>query len=435
MSHYLSWFYYLIPALIVLGYWRLTLKKNQINVDQFETAKAEGLLEPASLHPVIDETKCLACKACVSACPEGNVLGIINNKAQLINPSHCIGHGACQKACPFHAITLVFGTATRGVDIPFVNPSFETNVPGIYIAGELGGMGLIKNAIEQGKQAANNIFKTLKKSSDANLFDVFIVGAGPAGFSATLAAKEKGIKYRTIDQDSFGGTVYNFPRGKIVMTSPVNLPIFGKQKIKETTKEALLEFWDKVVHKSGIKIHHNELLEHVTKIPEGFKIRTNKSDYKSQKLLLCIGRRGTPRKLDVPGENLSKVVYQLIDPEQYQNQNVLIVGGGDSALEAAISIANQPGTKVTLSYRSAAFSRAKQKNRALIELAEQHGKINVLFSSNVKEITEDEVLVQTVDSSIISLKNEAVIISAGGILPTGFLKELGIEVETKYGEI
>ena len=433
LSNYLSWIYYLIPVVFVGIYWRLTKKKHKSNLKQLETAKAEGLAEPASLHPIIDETKCLACKACVSACPEDNVLGIINNKAQLINASHCIGHGACQKACPFRAITLVFGTATRGVDIPFVEPSFETNVPGIYIAGELGGMGLIKNAIEQGKQAAQNIIKTLNKSSDSSLLDIFIVGAGPSGFSATLAAHDKNLRYRTIDQDSFGGTVFKFPRGKIVMTSPVDLPIIGKQRLKETTKEALLEFWKKVIDKTGIRFNTNESLESVTPINEGFKLKTNKGEYKTQKLLLCIGRRGSPRKLNVPGEEQEKVVYQLIDPEQYKHKKVLVVGGGDSALEAALSIAEQPGTTVTLSYRSGAFSRAKPKNRKRIDDAELNNLINILYSSNVKEIQKSTVVVKTEDDEI-ALENDAVIISAGGILPTGFLKSIGVEVETKYGE-
>jgi len=433
LSQYLKLIYYLFPLLFILVYWKITTKKQHSNRQQLETAKAEGLSEPASLHPVIDETKCLACKACVSACPEDKVLGIIDNKAQLINASHCIGHGACQQACPFHAITLVFGTATRGVDIPFVEPNFETNVPGIYIAGELGGMGLIKNAIEQGRQAAQNIIKSLSKSKNESLLDVIIVGAGPAGFSATLTAHEKNIRYRTIEQESFGGTVYKFPRGKIVMTSPVNLSIVGKQKLKETTKEALLSFWERVKTDTGVKIHTSEVLESVDQISQGFKVKTNKGEYQSQNVLLCLGRRGTPRKLGVPGEDLSKVVYQLIDPEQFLNKHVLVVGGGDSALEAALSIAEQPGTTVTLSYRSGAFSRAKPKNRERIEQAEKNDKITVLFNSNVKEITDSEVTINK-DGESISIPNNDVIISAGGILPTGFLKTLGIEIETKHGK-
>jgi ferredoxin len=124
-----------------------------------EAAAEAGLLEPASLHPKIDPVKCLGCAACVRACPEGDILGMINGKAELIEPTHCIGHGACREACPYGAITLVFGTEQRGVDLPHVKPDFQTNVPGIFIAGELGGMGLIRNAIEQGSQAIDSIRK------------------------------------------------------------------------------------------------------------------------------------------------------------------------------------------------------------------------------------------------------------------------------------
>lgn len=431
-SDYISWAYYLIPVIFVITYSVFISYRHSVNQKILEAAHREGLAEPASLHPVIDETICMGCKACVSACPEHNVLGIIHNKAQLINPSHCIGHGACKKACPFDAITLVFGTEKRGVDIPNVSETFETNVPGIFIAGELGGMGLIRNAIEQGKQALKSIKPKIKPVKNSHIHDVIIVGAGPAGISATLAAQEAGLNYLTIEQDSLGGTVFNFPRGKIVMTAPVNLPVVGKIKIRETSKEALLALWQKIEKDTGIQIQYREKVESITKNNQGFLIKTDKAEYLTQTVLLSIGRRGTPRKLGVEGESLPKVVYRLIDPEQYINQKVLIVGGGDSALEAALSIAEQPGTEVTVSYRSESFSRAKEKNRNRIQQASDSGKINIIYSSNVKSISPSSVAIHTEDKKI-CLENDAVIISAGGILPTGFLKDIGVEVETKYG--
>ena len=426
--------YYLLPILFVISYGMYRAGTQRRNRLVLEAAQRDGLTEPVSLHPIFDEIKCLGCKACVSACPEKdkNVIGIVNNRASLINPSHCIGHGACKKACPFDAISLVFGSAQRGVDIPFVSENFETNIPGIFIAGELGGMGLIRNATEQGKQALAAIKSQLEKSSDNKLHDVIIIGAGPAGFAATLAAHDAGLNYLTLEQDSLGGTVFNFPRGKVVMTAPVNLPMVGKVKIRETSKEALLELWQKIEQQTGIQIQYREKVESIDKAEQGFVVTTNKQQYLSQNILLGIGRRGTPRKLGVPGEELPKVVYRLIDPEQYKNHKVLVVGGGDSALEAALSIAEQPGTEVTLSYRSGAFSRAKEKNRNKIQQASDEGRINIIFNSNVSEITADSVCVKTESDEII-LQNDAVIISAGGILPTGFLKETGIEVETKYG--
>jgi thioredoxin reductase/Pyruvate/2-oxoacid:ferredoxin oxidoreductase delta subunit len=425
----LHWVFYSIPVVLIVLYASYLSAKQARNRSILQNAVSEGLTEPASLHPVIEVHKCIGCGSCVTACPEGNVLGLIQGKSHLINPTHCIGHGACKKACPIDAISLVFGTEKRGVDIPMVNSDFETNVPGIYIAGELGGMGLIRNAVEQGRQAMDTIASNKSGSGE---YDVIIIGAGPAGFSATLGAKQKGLRYLTIEQDSLGGTVFNFPRGKIVMTQPMQLPVVGKIKIRETTKEALLEMWQEVEKKTGIRINYQENMQSISAVNDGFEVKTSKGTYSTAKILLAIGRRGTPRKLGVPGEELPKVVYRLIDPQQYKGQKVLIVGGGDSALEAACSIAEEDGTTVTISYRSDAFARAKEKNRQKIDQAEQQGRIRLILKSNVKKISKDAVEIDQ-DGKTIEIENDAVIVSAGGILPTPMLKEIGIEVETKYG--
>jgi len=395
------------------------------------------MLEPPTLHPEIDPTICIGCKSCVSACPEQDahvVLGMIGKKAWLVGPSDCIGHGACKTACPVGAIKLVFGTAKRGVDIPVVRPNFETDIPGIFIAGELGGMGLIRNAIEQGRQAMQSISKLLKPGHNNDL-DLIIVGAGPAGFTATLAAKLGNIKSMTVEQESLGGTVAHFPRRKLVMTQPAELPIVGKVKFKEVQKEDLIEFWQGVEKKTGVKIRYNERVE--TVVPAtggtGYQVKTNQGEYNTRAILLAIGRRGTPRQLGVPGENTTKVSYRLIDPEQYRNQHVLVVGGGDSALEAATSIAEEQGTVVTLSYRSAAFSRAIQKNREKLEALESAGKIRVLLSSNVKQIDPESVTI-ALEDGMETIQNDEVIVSAGGILPTKFLQDIGINVVTKWGD-
>jgi thioredoxin reductase/ferredoxin len=388
-----------------------------------------GFNEPASLHPVIDPSRCLNSRACVAACPE-KAIGIVDGKARLVNAGACIGHGACMTACPHGAIRLVFGTSRRGMDIPFVKPNFETNVPSLFIAGELGGMGLIRKAVEQGRQAVESIAK-LKGGGFP--YDVVIVGAGPAGISASLAAKEKNLKFATLEQeDSFGGTVYHYPRNKVVMTAPVQLPIVGKMKFAEVSKERLMEFWKGVVKRTELKINFFERMETVKPYGQGFIVRTSKQEYRTRSILLAIGRRGTPRKLAVRGEEQAKVVYSLIDPEQYRGQHVLVVGGGDSALEAAIACAREPGTTVTLSYRSEAFSRVKQKNRESLQQAEATRKLKVLLSSNVEAIGADAVALDQGGKNI-RLKNDAVIVCAGGILPTPFLKEIGVQIDTKYG--
>lgn len=424
----LIWFYYL---------WKRS-KKHRVSLRVLDEAVASGMTEPASIHPVIDHVRCLGCATCINACPERikNVLGIIHGKAHLVNPTHCIGHGACKTACPFDAIELVFGTEKRGVDIPLVDENFQTNVPGIYIAGELGGMGLIRNAVTQGVQAVDSISKlgSIKKGKGKadGVIDLVIVGAGPAGIGASLAAKEKKLDFVTLEQDSIGGTVSHYPRGKIVMTAPVVLPIIGKMHFKETTKEALMDFWADIISKAGMVINDRERVESVAAESTGFHVKTSKAEYHTRAIILAIGRRGTPRTLDVPGEEQTKVVYRLIDPAQYKNQHVLVVGGGDSALEAAVSIAEEEGTTVTISYRSEAFSRAKEKNRSRIADAEKSGRLRVLLKSTVKHIAPDKVVINAGDEEL-SLDNDAVIVCAGGILPTGFLKSLGITVDTKFG--
>ncbi len=390
-----------------------------------------GLTEPSSLHPIIDPSKCLGCGNCTLACPEGDILGLIGGKAELIEPTHCIGHGACAASCPTNAITLVFGTAKRGIDLPRVGPDFQTNVPGIFIAGELGGMGLIRNAVTQGRQAVESVSKR-KVLGTAGQLDLAIIGAGPAGLAAALAAKKHGLNYVVIEQDDLGGTVFKYPRGKIVMTAPVDLPIVGKVNFRETTKESLLAFWTGIESEHQLNVRYREQVKSIEKIDNAFLVSTTMGSERSTNVLLAIGRRGTPRKLDVPGEDQPKVVYQLIDAEQYRGKHVLVIGGGDSALEAAGTIAEQAGSTVTLSYRSEAFSRAKLKNRERVERMTKENSMKVMLGSKVRRIAENAVEIEW-QGKLHTVTNDAVIVCAGGILPTEFLKSAGIAMETKYG--
>lgn len=416
-------------VLIVALYLRRQRNRHTTHAAKLQQAIEGGLLEPPSLHPVINPTRCMGSGACIKACPE-QALGIVNGKAVLINPAHCIGHGACAAACPVESISLVFGTEKRGIDIPNVTPQFETNVPGIFIAGELGGMGLVRKAAEQGRQAIN----TLRKRAGAGAeYDVVIVGCGPAGLSAGLSAIEHKLRYKLLEQeDSLGGAVYHYPRHKVTMTAPVDLALIGKVKFGEVQKEKLLAFWVDVVKKTGLQISFRERMESIDRQDGRFVVHTNRGSYSTSTVLLAMGRRGTPRKLEVPGEESHKVVYRLIDPEQYRGQAVLVVGGGDSALEAAIALSEQAGTDVTLSYRSAAFSRVKPKNRNSLEQQQKTGRLRVLLNSQVLSIAEQHVEIDH-DGVPQRLRNDAVIVCAGGLLPTPLLQKIGIEFETKYG--
>ncbi|PKO59680.1 MAG: 4Fe-4S ferredoxin, partial [Betaproteobacteria bacterium HGW-Betaproteobacteria-18] len=306
--NYLS-LYGVIILLVLVLYLRRQRRLREAQSAEWHEAIASGLNEPSSLHPVVDPARCMGSGACAKACPE-KALGVVNGQMALINAAHCIGHGACLAACPVEAIKLVFGTEKRGVDIPNISPGFETNVPGIYIAGELGGMGLIRKAAEQGRQAIESIRKN--KSGSSADFDVIIVGCGPAGISAGLSALEHKLRYKILEQeDSLGGSVYHYPRQKITMTAPVELALVGKTKFNEVQKEDLLTFWLDVVRKTGLKIDFRERMESIDKVGDAFVVHTVKGSYTTRTVLLSMGRRGTPRKLEVPGEELPKVVYRL----------------------------------------------------------------------------------------------------------------------------
>jgi thioredoxin reductase/Pyruvate/2-oxoacid:ferredoxin oxidoreductase delta subunit len=431
---YLGYLIYGLPLLLILGWFsRRRVHLERHSAATHESSTAAGLIDPASLHPLVDPSRCIGCGSCIKACPEQpehHVLGLIDGRAQLVSPTDCIGHGACKVVCPVNAITLVFGTERRGVEIPVLSPEFETNVPGIYVAGELGGMGLIRNALEQGRQATEAIYK--QRRAAAGELDLVIVGAGPAGFAASLAALSRKMRFVTLEQEELGGCVFQYPRAKLVMTAPAQLPLVGKVKFRQTSKEQLLEFWRGVERQTGLRINYRERVDHIERVDESFIVHTTKGDHRTRSVLLSIGRRGTPRKLGVPGEELPKVVYRLIDPEQYAGQHVLVVGGGDSALEAAASVAEAGSQGVVLSYRGEAFARAKPRNRDRVGSAERSGRLRVMLNSSVKQIARDKVAIEQA-GRLHQMRNDAVIVNAGGILPTDFLRRIGIQIETKHG--
>lgn len=426
-------FVLILAAGIIYLYLSQNKKKSQVVEKKIERAKALGFHDPVSLHPVIDYDICIGSGACVKACPEQDILGLVDGKGNPVNTSRCVGHGACFHACPVEAISLVMGTEKRGVELPHVSQKFMTNVENVYIAGELGGMGLIKNAVEQGKQAVENIYYSLNKKHKAE-YDLLIVGAGPAGISATLKAQELGLKYKTVEQDTLGGTIYSFPRAKIIMTSPMDLPLYGKIKLVETSKDELLELWKNVLIKNKIIISEEEKVQSIVKNYEIFDIETSKGKFSAASILLAIGRRGSPRKLGVPGEKKPKVYYRLLEPEHIHNKNILIVGGGDSAIESAMLLAEE-NNKVTLSYRGDSFNRVKPRNLEKLENASKEKSIDVILNSNVKEIKDDSViLVTSNDKKVLEIGNDLVYVFVGGELPNKFLESIGIKITKKYGE-
>ncbi len=422
---------FLLCAVIVFIYLRKLKKASQEVEAKIVKAKEEGVHEPVSLHPVIDLNTCIKSGACVAACPEKDILGIVNGAGTLVNASNCVGHGACFHACPVEAISLVIGTEKRGVDLPHVNQEYETNVPGIYIAGELGGMGLIKNSVEQGKSAVENIVKS-GFTKDPSIYDLIIIGAGPAGVSASLTAKKHNLNFLTLEQDTLGGTVFTFPRSKIVMTSPMDLPLYGKVKLYDTSKAELLNIWNDALSKNGITIREKTKVEEIIPDNGNFKVVTQNGETLQTKfVLLAIGRRGTPRKLNVPGEVAENVAYKLLEPENVQNKKVIVVGGGDSAIEAALALTDQ--NKVVISYRSESFSRLKPKNREKLNAAVEAGLLEVKYKTNVSGIESDKVRLLDEEGKELVLENDLIYIFAGGELPTKFLEKAGVKITKRFG--
>lgn len=421
-----------LVLVIMLPFYRRQRNLERTTAEAEALAKRYGLNEPLSLHPVVDVGGCIGTGNCVSVCPEGDVLGFRHGQAFVVSPARCIGHGLCERACPTEAIQLVFGSAKRGVEIPRVKQNFESNVPGLYIIGELGGMGLIRNAFEQGRQCIEGIAREAKASGDA--LDVLIVGCGPAGLSASLHCLHHSLRFATLEKEDIGGTVRYYPRKKIVMTSTVKVPGYGKLDFREISKEELIDIWEDIVQRTQLKVNIGETVNRVARGSDGcFTVTSGTRTYQTRRVVLAIGRRGVPRKLGVPGEELPKVIYSLHEPEAYQKDRILVVGGGDSAVEAALALSDQPGNEVKMSYRGEQFSRIKPGNLQRVEEAIARRRVEVLWQTNVVEITPKTVVCKN-GGEPLALPNDVVAVFAGGELPLKFLESCGVQVDRKFGE-
>ena len=394
-------------------------------LERKKEAEVLGADRPVAQYPQIDYIRCIGCGACVKACPEGDVLGLVSGKATIINGLRCVGHGLCAEACPVNGLKVGLGDIKSRDDIPLLSSHNETNIPGLYIAGELAGLALIKNAISQGRMVIDKIAEQIKRSDNESIRDVIIVGAGPAGLSATLSAIQHRLSYLLIDQQEAGGTILQYPRKKLVMTHPVEIPLYGWLKRPEYSKEELLDIWQEARIKNGIDVLEHEKLKYVGKQNGLFRVDTQKASYVSQRVVLALGRRGTPRRLGIPGEDRPKVMYKLLEAEKYLDERILIVGGGDSAIEAAIGLAQQAGNEVMISYRKSKFFRIKRRNGDRIHDLIAANKVKVLFNSHVLEILEKSVKIQ-LENKIIEIDNDYVFIFAGGEAPFALMQKIGI---------
>ncbi|HEY3705806.1 MAG TPA: NAD(P)-binding domain-containing protein [Terracidiphilus sp.] len=418
-----------VLAFFLIRYWRIHKRRESAVRARLEQGPlfSEG---PKAQHPRINIDSCIGCGGCVSACPEGDVLGVVDGKAAIVNGHKCIGHGLCAEICPVGAIQMVMAKPSAGADLPVLTEHNETSVENLFIAGELGGLALIKNAVNQGRDCVDEIARRMQDRVAtevcSDIYDVIIVGAGPAGISASLRATERGLKALTLEREQVGGTVSKYPRQKLVMTSPVEFPLHGRFSKSTLSKEDLLAFWEKVMARADLNIHAGEGVDAVSKSTEGlFSVRTPLSEYCARAVVLALGRAGTPRKLDVAGEDMPHVFYRLIEADHYVGKNILIVGGGDSAVEAAMGLARQPGNKVTLSYRRGEFFRLKERNAKRIAEHMELQKMDVLFNSSPTEFRPGSVSIE-VNGDLRELPNDFTWILAGGTPPWDFLKAAGV---------
>ncbi len=423
---------YGIGGIICFFFLMIYLKSLKKREAQAQDAAEKGKLfseGPKAQHPHIDTNYCIGCATCTSVCPEGDVLAMIAGKAVIVNGHKCIGHGLCADACPVGAITMVLASPSMAGDVPHLTPEYETTVSNLFIVEELGGLALIKNAVNQGRDCVDTIAARLRANATAvapGVHDLIVIGAGPAGISASLRAIEQKLNYLTIERDEIGGTVAKYPRQKLVMTSPVEFPMYGKFKKLQLSKENLLAFWDMILNRADFNVSTGEKVEDVKKSEDGiFTVVTATNQYRARAVILALGKAGEPRKLGVKGEDLSKVMYRLIEADHYINKKILVIGGGDSAVEAAMGLANQAGNQVTLSYRSERFSRIKERNAKRIEDCGRSAKVKVLFNSNPIEFKPESVVLD-VAGKLQEIPNDFVWIFAGGNPPNAFLKKIGV---------
>jgi thioredoxin reductase/ferredoxin len=419
----------LVVLAIVVPYALRFRSRQRRDHERKSEAASLGIDKPAAQFPFVDAGLCIGCGACVAACPEGDVLGIVGGTAAVINGLRCVGHGRCEEACPVGAITVGLGDLRARADMPQVDEWNETDTPGLFLAGEVRGLALVRNAVAQGQRVVERIAARRPAAAPpAGAVEVLIIGAGPAGLSAALACSERGLSHRVLEQEpDLGGSLLHYPRRKMVLLQPVDLPLHGRIDREEYQKEHFLELMQGLVDRHALDVRFGEKAQSVEKRADGsFAVRSVAGHlHEARAVVLALGRRGTPRKLGVPGEELPKVMYRLIDAESYHGQNLLVVGGGDSAVEAAVGLATQPGNVVTLSYRRDKLVRIKKKNEDRLAPLLAAGRVQPLFNSQVTAIEAGQVRLK-VGADARELPNDYVFVFAGGEPPFEFLKKCGV---------
>ncbi|HVS18235.1 MAG TPA: NAD(P)-binding domain-containing protein [Planctomycetota bacterium] len=398
-------------------------------------AREQGSHAAQLQYPHVDLSRCLGCGSCVEACPEEGVLELLHGQAAVVHGARCVGHARCAEACPVGAIAVRLADVAERRDLPALTEALESNTqPGLFLAGEVTGYALVRTAIGHGTAVAAEVARRRGSAEPtADVRDLVIVGAGPAGLACALESKRHGLDYLVLEQGEIGGTVAKYPRRKMVLTQPVELPLVGMLANDSYSKEDLLGIWQRAAAEHELAIRTGEELAGVEREEGGgYAVRATSGTFRAHNVCLALGRRGTPRRLGVPVEELEKVSYGLLDAHSFTGRRVLVVGGGDSAIEAALGLAEQPGNTVHLSYRKGGFFRIKARNERRLEAAVAAGELQVVFHSDVRAITPDAVELEVGEGEPrerLTLANDEVFVFAGGTPPFGLLEQAGVSFD------
>ncbi|MBV1858104.1 MAG: NAD(P)-binding domain-containing protein [Nannocystaceae bacterium] len=379
--------------------------------------------------PQIDAMTCLGCSACVDACPY-DVLALEAYVAKVARPQDCCGLTTCEERCPNGSLVVHDGKPID--DRPAVSATLESaDVPGLYLAGDLTGMPLIRNAINQGAVAVQSAVASGRKAQ-GDMLDLVIVGAGPAGLSAALQAKKEGLRFVLVDQGDLAQSIQSFPRGKLVFDQPLSVPLIGDLWLAESTKEELLRQWTRIVRAQALPLHTHHRVTGIGRDPGGFGVTCVRPDegtvrFTAAQVVLAIGRRGTPRMLPGPIDPAmeDRVFYSLADARSFAQRRCVVVGLGDVAMEAALALSYAPGTTVTVVARGDDFRRGKARNIEAMRKAEATGRLEIRWQSAIESVDPQAAVVRGPQGSC-RVSADAVFVLIGSIAPWEFLASAGV---------
>jgi putative YpdA family bacillithiol system oxidoreductase len=396
--------------------------KKRMQQRRLQNAKRKLLI-----HSINDD-RCTGCEACVTVCPT-DVLELKENKSRVARFGDCIQCEQCVSSCPTTALVMHYeGTKPPPIRMPQLDEFYQA-APGLYLVGEAGGKPLVKNASNLGRAVVEHMIKTgLRPNSYGNgQVDVLIIGSGPGGLSAALSCLQRGLSYALIEKDELvASTIARWPKGKECMAEPYDVKCVGLLPVFDSGKDELLAAWRTILDKQRVHVSTRETVEDVQRDTRGwFNVKTNKQVYSAQRVVMAIGTRGKPRKLGVPGEHLPKVTALLTDAAEHRGQRVLVVGGGDSAVEAAIALA-ETAQRVTLSYRGKQLSRCKAKNRQKLDEVVKAGRVVLRFATNVAEISAEAVKLKA-GEQYETIANDHVFVCIGGDAPVKWLESVGVK--------